>query len=309
MPSFFAARAGTRTIPIEPVERGKFSQWLRRQPAALKSWVESTGFKAEPGATSLLSDHQGRLSRVLVGVEAGADLWAFAGLPGTLPSGAGRSYAIAASLTPRAATRAALGWALGSYHFSRYRKAPREAAQLVWPARADRARVAREAAAIAMIRDLINTPACDMGPRELAVAARAMARRHRARFAVTVGDDLLRRNYPSVHAVGRAATNLPRLIDITWGNPRDPKVTLVGKGVCFDSGGLDIKPSANMLLMKKDMGGGAHVLGLAAMIIGARLPVRLRVLVPAVENMIAGNAYRPLDIIRTRKGITVEIGN
>ena len=307
MPSPFLASAGAATVPIEPIERNRLAAWLGRQSAALKSWVASTGFKAEAGSISLVPGANGRLARVLVGTEPGEDLWAFAGLPTTLP--AANSYAIMADLKPEAATRAALGWALGSYAFTRYKKATATPARLVWPARADRARVTREAAAIAMARDLINTPAADMGPSHLAEAARALARRRGARFSVIVGDELLRRNYPSIHAVGRAAANKPRLIDFTWGNPRDPKVTLVGKGVCFDSGGLDIKPSSNMLLMKKDMGGGAHVLGLADMIMGARLPVRLRVMVPAVENMIAGNAYRPMDIIRTRKGITVEIGN
>jgi leucyl aminopeptidase len=307
MPSPFLARASAATVPIEPIERDRLTAWLRGQSAALKGWVAATGFKAEAGSLSLVPAANGRLARVLVGVEPGEDLWAFAGLPTALPSG--RGYAIAADLKAEAATRGALGWALGSYAFTRYKPAGAAPAALVWPARADRARVVREAAAIALVRDLINTPAGDLGPRELAAAARALARRRGARFSVIVGDELLRRNYPSIHAVGRAAANGPRLIDITWGDPGAPKVTLVGKGVCFDSGGLDIKASANMLLMKKDMGGAAHALGLADMIMGAKLPVRLRVLVPAVENMIAGNAYHPMDIIRTRKGITVEIGN
>ncbi|MBM3597019.1 MAG: leucyl aminopeptidase family protein [Alphaproteobacteria bacterium] len=309
MASMFVARADARTVPIEAIETGKFPTWLRGADASVKAWVESTGFNAEAGSVSLVAGAGGKLARVLVGVEAGDPIWAFAGLPGQLPTEAGRSYALSTRLKPPAATRAALGWALGSYGFTRYKKPKRTPAALVWPIGVDRARVEREAEAIAMVRDLINTPAGDLGPKELAEAARGLARKHGAKFSVIVGDDLLRRNYPSIHAVGRAASNGPRLIDIIWGRPNDPKVTLVGKGVCFDSGGLDIKSSANMLMMKKDMGGAAHVLGLGALIMGARLPVRLRMLVPAVENMIAGNAFHPWDIIRTRKGITVEIGN
>ncbi|MGL6181615.1 MAG: leucyl aminopeptidase family protein, partial [Aestuariivirga sp.] len=178
----------------------------------------------------------------------------------------------------------------------------------VCPARVDRAEVLRSAAAIFMVRDLVNTPASDMGPDQLEAAAREVARSHRARLRVVKGR-ALERGFPMVHHVGKASPRAPRLIDFSWGSPRAPKVTLVGKGVCFDTGGLDIKPSSSMLLMKKDMGGAANVLGLAQMIMAAKLPVRLRVLIPAVENSIAGNAFRPGDVWRSRKGLTVEIGN
>ncbi|WP_341705464.1 leucyl aminopeptidase family protein, partial [Ferrovibrio sp.] len=211
-----------------------------------------------------------------------------------------------------AADDAALGWALAAYRFDRYKKPAagrRGRARLVWPAKADRARVVALYDGIVLARDLVNTPAADMGPAELAEAARAVALLGGGSFACIIGDDLLEQNYPMIHAVGRASVRLPRLIDITWGNPKHPKLTLVGKGVCFDTGGLDLKPSAGMLLMKKDMGGAAVVLGLAAAIMALKLPVRLRVLVAAVENSVSGNAMRPGDVLTSRKGLTVEIGN
>ena len=244
--------------------------------------------------------------RALVGVADDKDIWSWGAAAAALPDG---SYRLDPQPKAKTATNAGLGWALGVYEFSRYRKPKHNCPKLVWPARADRSAVERTASATYLVRDLINTPANDMGPAELAAAARRLAREFKARCRVIVGEDLLRQNCPAIHAVGRASTRAPRLIDITWGSTRHPKVTLVGKGVCFDTGGLDLKPAAGMKLMKKDMGGGAHVLGLARMIMMAKLPVRLRVLVPAVENSVAGNAYRPFDVIDTRKGLTVEVGN
>jgi leucyl aminopeptidase len=241
-----------------------------------------------------------------VGVPAESTVWDFAGLPETLPEGV---YRLEAHLDAAAATRAALGWALGTYGFARYKKPTRTVATLAWPAGADQAEVERLARAVFLVRDLVNTPAEDMGPAELAAAAEEVARGGGARFSVLAGDELLAKNYPTIHAVGRASARAPRLIDFTWGAADAPKVTLVGKGVCFDSGGLDLKAASGMRLMKKDMGGAATVLGLASAIMDAKLPVRLRVLVPAVENMVSANAFRPMDIIKTRKGITVEVGN
>jgi leucyl aminopeptidase len=206
-------------------------------------------------------------------------------------------------------TRLALGWALATYAFARYHAKPASGAALVWPAGADRGRVERLARAAFLARDLTNTPAGDLGPEELAQAAVRVAEEGGACHRVIVGDDLLGENYPTIHAVGRASTRPPWLVDLVWGDPAAPKVTLVGKGVCFDTGGLDLKPASGMRLMKKDMGGAAIVLGLAQAIMDARLPVRLRVLLPCVENSVSGNAMRPMDIIRTRKGLTVEIGN
>jgi len=292
-------------IPITAVERGAYEDWLKAQEAPRRSWVSGSGFRAQAGGFCLLPGEDGKLAEVLLVTDADEPMWSFAGLPMALPAGV---YHIDQALRPGAASRAALGWALGSYAFTRYKAATREPARLVWPKAADESLVANTAEAIALVRDLINTPAGDMGPTQLAEAARALAKKHRAKCTVTVGDALLKRNYPAVHAVGRAAADEPRLIDLRWGT-RGPKVTLVGKGVCFDSGGLDLKPASGMKLMKKDMGGGAHVLGLASLIMAEKLPVRLRVLVPAVENAVSGNAFRPLDVLQTRKGLTVEVGN
>lgn len=302
----FAPRAGADTVPIVPVTKDGFAKWAKAQPAPDRTWLEQSGFVGDVGSHALIPDERGRLVRVVVGVESAGHVFALGGLAQTLPP---RSYSLAADLDDGAATRVALGWALGAYVFTRYKKAKREAAKLIWPKGADRDMVEAHARAIYMARDLINTPADDLGPSHLAEAAKAMAKRHRAKVEVIVGDALLKKNYPSIHTVGRAADNQPRLIDIVWGSPRNPKVTLVGKGVCFDSGGLDIKGAASMQMMKKDMGGSAAVLALADMIMSAGLKVRLRVMVPAVENAIAGNAFRPLDVIRTRKGLTVEVGN
>ena len=303
----FLERASAKTIPIVPIETAVFDAWCKSQPKGMRDWVGSVGFKANSGETSFVAGASGKLEQVLLGVEAHDGLWAYAGLPSSLPPG---SYWIDARFEPARASAVALGWALACYRYDRYKaKKADDAPALVWPAGADRGYVRRAARAIALVRDLINTPAGDMGPAELASAARRMARPHGAKVSVITGDALLKRNYPTIHAVGRAATEAPRLIDLTWGRAGAPRVTLVGKGVCFDSGGLDLKSASGMLRMKKDMGGGAHVLGLADMIMDAKLDVRLRVLVPAVENAVAGDAFHPLDVIRTRKGITVEVGN
>ena len=198
---------------------------------------------------------------------------------------------------------------MAAYRFDRYKKATPPAA-LLFPGSAEAADSARALArAVARVRDLINTPACDMMPKDLAAAVSELATEHGADLRVVTGEALLDEGYPAIHTVGRASSHRPRLIDLTWGDSRAPRLTLVGKGVCFDSGGLDIKPASGMRLMKKDMGGGAHAIGLADLVMSTALPVRLRLLVPAVENAIAGNAYRPGDVISTRKGLTVEVDN
>ncbi len=307
MTDTFKTKATSATVPVVPIETAVFDAWLKKEPAESRAWVGSSGFAAKPGQISLVSGKQGKLSRVLLGVENHNGMWDYAGLPTALPAG---SYRIDARMGTAGATAAATGWALGCYRFDAYKSAKAgKLPSLVWPARADRARATAMAEAISLVRDLINTPAEDMGPSQLAAVARGLGRKFKATVSVIAGDALLKRNYPTIHAVGRASDDAPRLIDLRWGRPRDPKVTLVGKGVCFDTGGLDLKPASGMLRMKKDMGGGAHALGLASLIMALKLPVRLRVLVPAVENNVAGNAFRPLDVIKTRKGITVEIGN
>ncbi|MEE8334292.1 MAG: leucyl aminopeptidase family protein [Alphaproteobacteria bacterium] len=304
----FAASATAAATPVIPIETAVFDAWLKTQGAPMRRWVKSAGFTAKPGEISLVAGKNGALSAVLLGLDDHQGLWSYAGLPTRLPAG---RYRIDAVLDKGGATAAALGWALGCYRFDRYKSSPKKSAVtvLVWPRNCDRGAVKRTADATTLVRDLINVPAADMGPAELATAGRRLARQHKARCRVIVGDALLKNNYPTIHAVGRASTRAPRLIDITWGRRAAPRVTLVGKGVCFDTGGLDLKGAQGMLRMKKDMGGAAHVLGLAHMIMDAGLDVRLRVLVAAVENSVSGNAYRPSDVIRTRKGITVEVGN
>jgi leucyl aminopeptidase len=297
-------------IPIVLLAKERLGPWLAEAHDYARNWLAATGFAAEPGAFALVPDEAGRLGRVVVGLggkeEPGAALWALAGLPDALPDGNYRLEAVPAGLD---ATRLVLGWALGTYAFTRYRTKKRRQTALVWPAAADRGQVLRLTRAVFLARDLVNTPAGDLGPAELAAAAMEVAGHADAQCRVIVGDELLAENYPTIHAVGRASTRAPRLVDIRWGDPAAPRVSLVGKGVCFDTGGLDLKTASGMRMMKKDMAGAAVLLGLAQAIMEARLPVRLRVLLPLVENAVSGNAMRPLDIVRTRKGITVEIGN
>ncbi|NIV73773.1 MAG: leucyl aminopeptidase family protein, partial [Gammaproteobacteria bacterium] len=234
------------------------------------------------------------------------DPFALAHLPTALPAG---SYRLAAEWPEDVIERAALGWALGVYQFTRYRKRAAPKAKLVVEPAGRLRRVRRQVEGIYRVRDLVNTPAEDMSPKDLAHTVKEMGRDFDASVKEIVGDALLSKNFPAIHAVGRAAAHPPRLIDLRWGKKQDPKLTLVGKGVCFDSGGLDLKPASGMRLMKKDMGGGAHAIGLAHMIMSARLPVRLRLLVPAVENAVSGNAYRPGDVLASRKGLTIEVDN
>ena len=304
MLSHIVEAAELSPVPITGLSKSALDAWRAEQPPEVAAWTRAVGFTAEPGAVALMPDGKGGLGRVLVGVGDPMRPWDVAGLPFALPKGV---YAIEGAAVD--ANSAALGWALGGYRFDRYKKSDREPAQLVWPSDCDRAAVANAAEGTALVRDLVNTPANDMGPAELADVAEHLAGTFGAEIAVTVGDALLAANYPMIHAVGRASARAPRLIDLRWGPADAPKVTVVGKGVCFDSGGLDLKPAGAMLVMKKDMGGGAHALGLARMIMAAALPVRLRVLVPAVENFVSAESFRPLDVLPSRKGLTVEIGN
>ncbi len=298
------ARAG-KSIPVLPLHEKALAAWLKGQPAAVQQWIRLAEFKAKPASFCLVPDGRGLPAQVLVGVEEGIDRWSLGSLPGALPSG---TYRLDDDLPPQEASAHAFAWAMGCYRFGRYKSEAKEFAKLVWPKAADRRAVEIAARAMGLVRDLINTPADDMGPPELAAAVRAVAEAHKAKLRVIVGDDLLKQNYPTIHAVGRAAAKAPRLIDLRWGS-RGPKLTLVGKGVCFDTGGLDLKSASYMKMMKKDMGGGALMLGLAQMIMAAGLPVQLRLLIPAVENSVSGNAFHPWDVIKTRKGITVEIGD
>ena len=299
-----ASPHGARGLLLLPAS--EVAQWLRGISIPLRRWVQGNGFKGGAGELALMpGDEPAQAVFVFANDGSSSDFWRLASLPLRLPEGVWQVNAMVAEVE----TRLAQAWGIGAYQFTRYRKAERPPAQLVWPRNADRASVLRTVEAAALARDLINTPAQDMGPTALAAAAVKMARAHRMRSRVVVGDALLKGGYGLIHAVGRAAADPPRLIDLTWGDAKHPPVTLVGKGVCFDTGGLDIKSADGMKLMKKDMGGAAHALALAQMIVQARLPVRLRVLVPAVENAIAGNALRPMDVVTSKKGLTVEIGN
>ena len=251
----------------------------------------------------------GCVAFVALGLGRGDDPWATGSLAKLLPK---KTYRLTdcVGAQPDFPTWAALAWALGGYRFARYKSdAKSECAKLEWPGTCDRAYVQHAVTAAALARDLINTPAADMLPDALELVVRDVAARHDARVDVVIGDDLVSKNFPIIHAAGRASVVPPRLIDLSWGGVSAPKVTLVGKGVCFDSGGLDLKSSSSMALMKKDMGGAATILGLAGMIMAAQVPIRLRMLIPAVENAVSGNAFRPGDVLKTRNGITVEIGN
>ncbi|MEM7447564.1 MAG: leucyl aminopeptidase family protein [Myxococcota bacterium] len=304
---FFLARGSKATVQINSLSKKNLTQLSEEDDDRRKTWIESSGFRAKPGELLLVPTPEGRLGEVLLGrSETSGPLYRYAGLPSKLPKG---RYGIADELKPPEATLAALGWALGCYEFDRYRKPRKEPSALVFPPGADRGTVSSLAEAVYLVRDLINTPASDMGPSDLERVVRAVAEPFAAKVHSVVGDGLLSENWPAVHAVGRASADSPRVVDLVWGASTAPKVTLVGKGVCFDTGGLDLKNAGGMLLMKKDMGGAAHVLGLAYAIMSSKLPVRLRVLIPLVENSVAGNAMRPLDVIKTRKGLTVEVGN
>jgi leucyl aminopeptidase len=294
--------------PIHFVTHATAEAVLSGLPASQRDWVAANGFEPAPGRHLVLPGADSSIAGVLFAIEEAdalhRDLFLPAKLTTILPAGL---YRFAGD--PHDARLATLGWLLGSYRFARYRKNNGSQPRLVLPAGVDAAMVTRIAEAVSLGRDLVATPANDLGPEELEAAIRLVAQTHGASVRSIVGDDLLRENLPMVHAVGRASTRPPRLVDLSWGDPAHPKVTLVGKGVVFDTGGLNIKPDAAMLLMKKDMGGAASALSCAAMVMGAGLPVRLRLLVPAVENAISGSSFRPGDVLPSRKGITVEIGN
>ncbi len=304
----FEAAAAAPAIPITFVTKTTWEAVSATLPEPAQHFAKANGFAAKPGECLTLPSVDGEIAHVIFGLEDDADksrdLFRPGQLPGLLPPGAYR-FANA----PHDTRLAVLAFALGSYRFSRYRRTDAPNVRLVPPDDIDVADIGRIAEAVTLARDLINSPANDMGPEQLAQAAQELAQRFGAQFNCIIGDELMHQNFPLIHAVGMASPRAPRLIDLTWGDPAHPKVTLVGKGVCFDTGGLDLKPSSGMLIMKKDMGGAANVLALALMVMDAGLKLRLRVLIPAVENAVAGNAFRPLDIFPSRKGPTVEIGN
>ena len=306
-----AAVADSR--PLWLLTESDLPRWLSEQPAHVAHWIRGHGFQAERHRVLAYPGTDGDIAGAVAGLGSlrsvgELKVWHAAGLADRLPA---QAYHVANELRRDAATHFVLGWLMGAYRMMRYRSAPAATprAVLVAPAQADLAYAEAAAAATSFARDLINTPANDMGPAELADAATDLAARWGARSSVIVGDELQARDFHLIHGVGAGSPRLPRLIDLRWGDSDARKVTLVGKGVCFDTGGLDLKPSAGMLLMKKDMGGAACTLGLAQMLMQLDAPIQLRVLIPAVENSIDGNAYRPSDVLRSRKGLSVEIGN
>ncbi|MDA5092601.1 leucyl aminopeptidase family protein [Aliiroseovarius sp. KMU-50] len=310
MPMRFASNT-SRAVPLHVIDQEDMSA-LETLPASVKTWAETNGFKAALGEVLAVPGEDGTVSVALVGYGAPKDRarkrFGLAAARAKLPAG---TYQLQGSLEGEALDEAALGWLLEGYRFDRYANQSRPVAELIAPDGVDAARLEAIAAGEALTRDLINTPTQDMGPADLEQIARDLAVQFQADIAVTEGEALLEQNYPMIHAVGRAAhlpDRCPRLIDMRWGE-EGPQLTLVGKGVCFDTGGLNLKPGGSMALMKKDMGGSATVLGLARMIMSLGLKLRLRVLIPAVENAVSGNAFRPGDILTSRKGLTVEVNN
>lgn len=292
---------GREGQPITVIQKASYDEWLVGQSDFVRNWLEQSGFKGK--GYRLIPQQDGQLEQVVVVVEDTDSVWQLSELPKALPVANYHLEGDAGQLSA-----AALGWVLGQYQFTEYKSADEQATLFVNDKEVTEAVIAL-AKGVALTRDLVNTPAGDMMPEHLSQSMQTLATEYGAQFSEIVGDDLLEKNFPTIHMVGRASDHLPRLLELNWGDESAPKLCLVGKGVCFDSGGLDLKPSAGMRLMKKDMGGAAHVLGLASIIMAKSLPVRLRVLVPAVENAVAGNAFRPGDIVTTRKGLTVEVDN
>ena len=312
--NFFVETKSESAVLLTPVTASTLEGWTKRQDARTANWVSSSGFKAGVGKALLISNDKGELTRVLAGVGEPLGLWDLAGLPHKLPE---TSYCLDEETTKDWTTdqfnQACFAWALGHYGDRRFKSdhPPAKLNQLVWPTKAQRTFVKAAVEGTCLARDLINAPTNKLGPAELADAAKTLAKTYKADVKTIVGKDLLKANYPAIYVVGQAVDQkkrAPRLVDFSWGSA-GPKITLVGKGVCFDTGGLNLKSAAGMSTMKKDMGGAAQVLGLASMIMAMDLKVQLRVLIPTVENSVNGDAYRPQDIIDTRKGLTVEIGN
>ncbi len=302
----FLDAADAPTTPIHAIRRGAWSDWAERHSETLRRIAATHDFRAQHGRTLIAPATDGGVERVLLGVGDGADAMVIGALAQHLPAG---DYRLAFMPNEFAPSLAATAWGLGAYRFDRYKKQKHAAPRLAPPPGADMDEVSRLVSAAWLARDLINTPTNDMGPEALHAAAAGVAAAGGGVFHALVGKELLRENYPLIHAVGRAAREPPRLLQLSWGDPEAPLVTLVGKGVTFDTGGLDIKSSAGMRHMKKDMGGAAHALALAQIVMAAKLPVRLEVFVPVAENAISGDAFRPGDILKSRKGLSVEIDN
>ncbi len=312
MTSMFNSSINTGSMPIHVLYEDQYEAWRNAQPPGVRSWLQASGFRGERSKVQLLPGNDGVPIAAVCGLgkrSAGEELslWHVSGLAERLPEG---DYHLVSALGKKAAEQFALGWAYGQYRFDRFRRdaGTVRSVRLTLPAGVDGAEVSRIHNACSLARNLINTPASHLLPDQLGSAIAEVGNRYGAVIREYIGDELLA-GFPAVHAVGRASTVAPRVVELHWGNPDHPRVSLVGKGVCFDSGGLDLKPAAAMLLMKKDMGGAACVLALAQLVMDAKLPVRLHVVIPAVENAVGGNAFRPGDVLDTRKGLQVEVGN
>lgn len=293
-------------ISIIPIIHDQFGKWYERQTSKIKNWVNASDFKAKSASFCFIPDKEGNIGKVLLGLKSEDDFWALGALPNHLPEG---NYQLDANWKSKRLENVAIAWGLGSYKFTQYKKDGISKAKLVLTDSFYTKKLETLVSTINLIRDLVNTPAEDMNPNSLAKVANSIAMQFAADMKQTIGDDLLKSGFNAIHTVGRASSIPPRLIDIRWGKSKNPKLVLVGKGVCFDSGGLDIKPSSAMKDMKSDMGGAAHALGLAKIIMTMNLPVNLRVLIPSVENSVSANSYRVGDIIKTYKGKTVEVDN
>lgn len=292
------------TTPIYFIKKSNYAAWLKKQKSIVQKWLKTSSFEPKVGAYSVLPNARGEIDQVILVINEDRQVGLLGELPRKLPH---KDYYIASDLPADQLERACIAWGMGAYAYTRYKKQP-SPAKLAWPASVNKRFVRHVINAVELGRDLVNTPAEDLGPAELADAAVALAKQFGAKHSITKGKKL-QDEYPAIHMVGRAGKREARLIDFSWGDKAHPKLTLVGKGVCFDTGGLDLKPAPAMALMKKDMGGAAHVLALASLIMSENLPINLRVLIPAVDNAIDGEAYRPSDVITMRNGLTVEILN
>lgn len=289
--------------PLHLIEKSSYASWLEAQPETTQQWLIQSAYR---GSGVSLIPGNGSVAAALCVVESVNDFFACGQLASTLPAG---QYVLQQDFATDTLTAIAFGWGVGAYRFDRYTTKPEAKAVLALTDEVALGQAEKLVEGTCRVRDLINTPASDMMPQHMSAAVKSMADEFGAHFSEVVGDDLLTENYPMIHAVGRASVHPPRLLDLRWGDESHPKVTLVGKGICFDSGGLNLKPGDNMRLMKKDMGGAANAIGLAYLIMANKLPVRLRLLVAAAENAVSGNAFRPGDVLPTRKGLTVEIDN
>jgi len=298
-----ADRRGRRAVPLTPVGHADWPKVADTLAARQQRWAQASGFSGQPGAFCLLPDARGDTARIVCGIDPSTPTFALGSFPYRLPAGDYRLDGEAIELRD-----AALGWALGCYRFARYHQPHTEPARLLMP-RSVLDDVAPTVEAVLRVRDLVNTPAQDLGPAEMCAAVREVAQRFGAKCREWSGDGLLEAGFPTVHAVGRASPRAPRVVELRWGDPEHPLLALVGKGVCFDTGGLDLKSHDGMRWMKKDMGGAAHALSLAQLVMASNLPVQLLLVIPTVDNAVGGDALRPGDVIRTRAGITVEVDN